>query len=351
MVVRGHGAPFTIPSFLRRAAIMSAKPSMTITFALLTCTLSGCSEMNTRIGLPWTYWSHGFWPVIGCLGILLLLLMGMAAVICSSDGRTKGDQVGMFLLGFGVFLVAGLILQAFPPSTSGIQYVPLPPWNYAGWIPWIISVACWLCITLGCLTAFSSHKRDWEGAAISIFTAFCLNALLSFYTPSDATIPETVAVSSSVVTSYKDKLTQLDTLKEHKTEALGRLVSDRESLVARIRGLGVQSKRELMAHSVGRTLAEELEQVSRQISTLRNDKEALEATLERANSMLRCVERQIMLKNHGLSSKEEYARLSKIDHELQEALRTMTGARTPDSEVNVDKMLDGVLAPAGQAQR
>ena len=68
--------------------------------------------------------------------------------------------------------------------------------------------------------------------------------------------------------------------------------------------------------------------------------EFIEATVERAQSMLRCVEREAMVK--GVSD-DEFARVSQIDHELQEELRKMTGGPTPGSEVRTDKLLDEVL--------
>ena len=68
--------------------------------------------------------------------------------------------------------------------------------------------------------------------------------------------------------------------------------------------------------------------------------------MERAQSALRCIEREAMVKEHGMSD-EEFARVSQIDHELQEELRKMTGGPTPGSEVQLDKLLDEVHATGG----
>jgi hypothetical protein len=92
-----------------------------------------------------------------------------------------------------------------------------------------------------------------------------------------------------------------------------------------------------MANPVGCTLAHELEQLSRQITRLRTETETIEATVERAQSMLRCIERESLVKG---PSDDEFARVSQIDHELQEELRKMTGGPTPGSEVRTDKLLD-----------
>ena len=118
-------------------------------------------------------------------------------------------------------------------------------------------------------------------------------------------------------------------------------MADKEMLVTHIKGLGCRTKRELMVHSIGCTLASELEQLSRQIASLQGEVEAIEVVLERAQSVQRSVERQALLKEHGLSD-AKFARLSQIDHELQEELRKII-ATVPGTEVQIDKLLDGLL--------
>jgi hypothetical protein len=132
-------------------------------------------------------------------------------------------------------------------------------------------------------------------------------------------------------------------LRKDRAKVLEKLLADKETVVARIKGLGCRSKRELMAHSIGRTLAAELEHLSRQIASLQREVEAIEAVLEQAQSVQRSVERQAMLKDHGLSD-AEFARLSQIDHELQEELGKIS-APVPGSEVQMDKLLEGLLEP------
>jgi prefoldin subunit 5 len=177
-----------------------------------------------------------------------------------------------------------------------------------------------------------------------------LNALLSFAGPADTT-PFTVTDGrSSAITSCQEKIERWESLRKERSDTLEKLSSDKEMLVARIRSLGCRTKQELMAHSVGCTLAHELEHLSRQIAQLQTESGTIEATVERAQSMLRCIERQSMLKGHGLSD-GEFARLAQIDHELQEELRKMTGGPTPGSEVQLDKLLNEVLPQHEQANR
>ena len=63
-------------------------------------------------------------------------------------------------------------------------------------------------------------------------------------------------------------------------------------------------KRELMANGVGCTLAHELEQLSRQIAQTQTEGKTIEATVERALSALRSIERQAMVEEHGMSDEE-----------------------------------------------
>ena len=47
--------------------------SYLILFALFACTMSGCSQINTKIGMPWIYWEHGYLAVVGFLAVCVLI--------------------------------------------------------------------------------------------------------------------------------------------------------------------------------------------------------------------------------------------------------------------------------------
>ena len=315
---------------------MRSKAVMSI-LALLTCTLSGC---NTRIGWPVDYWQSGLFAIVGFLAVCGLIFVGLVG-LCQSIAQ----QDRSFITGGLLFLgVAALLLQALPHTASGIQFVPLFPWQYGDWLLRIMSGACWLCIVFACLCAFSNVKGDWPAAGGATLIALGLNVLLSFAGPADAT-----QQPSSMIISFGDKVAQCEKLKTERSKTLETLLADKETLVARIKGLGCRTKRELMAHSIGRTLVSELEHLSRQIASLQREVEAIEAVLEQAQSVQRSIERQAMLKEHGLSD-AEFARLSQIDHELQEGLRKIS-APVPGTEVQIDKLLDGVLAPSEQGDK
>ena len=90
-------------------------------------------------------------------------------------------------------------------------------------------------------------------------------------------------------------------------------------------------------------LVEELEQLSDQIVVLQRELDAIDVVSEHAQSKLRCLERQAMLRGTKATD-AEYRQLCDTDHELEEALRKATGGKTPGSEVRLDKLLDEALS-------
>lgn len=209
---------------------MSSKRCLSVVLALLTCTLTGCGNMNTRIGWPWNYWGHGSWAVVGFLAVCCLVFLGYQAVCAKKHGRR--NALGAVVL----WLVAGVLLQTLPHAASGLQFVPLPPWDYDGWIAKIVSVACWLTLGFGWLVLSSPEKEDREGAAYVILVAFGLNALLSFAGPSDATAaPSATEEHPAFVESCGEKIEQWESLRNERLEVLKRLASDRSALIARPR--------------------------------------------------------------------------------------------------------------------
>ncbi len=294
--------------------------------AILFCTL------NSRIGWSEAYSGHGILPVLGLLVVCVLILAGIVAVAAGADEDSHGSQFA----GIGIWLVAALLLQGLPHTASGIQFIPLLPWCYQGWIPKIVSAVAWLTILIGILAGTREH---WKTAAAATFMALGLNALLSFADLTDTTAP---IESSSVIASCRDKIAQCEKLRNQRAEALERLLSDKETLVGRIKAFSAKSKKELMAHPLGRTLVAELEQLSRQIGQLRSEIAAIDTVVERGQSNLRSLEREAIV--HGAkSTDEEYNQLCDADHTLAEELRRVAGEKTPGSEVNLDKLLNEIL--------
>jgi hypothetical protein len=233
--------------------------------------------------------------------------------------------------------MAGLLLQTLPHTTSGIQFVPLFPWIYTDWLSRIISGVVWLFAIFTCLCALSSHKNDWGVVSVSALIALILNALLSFSGPLDT---PRANENPSPFKSCEDKIDQWEKLKSEQSEMLDKLLSDKETLVSRIRSLGL-NKKELMVHGVGRPLIEELEQLTRQIAKCRSEVDALDAVIENAKSKLRIFERQTML--HA-STEEDYRQMSEMEHQMEAELRKRNGEADPGSEVQLDKLLDDVIS-------
>jgi hypothetical protein len=307
---------------------------MSIIVAVLLCTFSGCSQVNTRIGWPWTYWQHGFWPLVGFLVVcgLVFLAFCMLSLAAAED---QPDQC-VVIVGGVVLLLAGLLLQALPHSTNGIQFVPVLPWHYASWIATIISGVGWLALILGYINVFNSVKENWSEAAFFLLVAIGLNALLSFATPVGVNLPDQPAPQ---IEPGQNQIAQWERRKEDRAQALARLLADRESLVCRIRSLGAKSKQEFMAQEIGRTLMDEFEQLARQIATVQQEVETIETMTEKTKSRLRSLEREALLRGTKVTE-EEYQKMSGTDHALEEELRRRIGEKMPGSEVQTEKLLD-----------
>lgn len=299
-----------------------------ILFALFVCTMSGCNQINTKIGMPWDYWEHGYLAIVGFLAVYVLIFYGLCFVITGSDAP------GTLLAGIIFWLVAGFLLQALPHTESGIQFVPLPPWYYVGWIAWIISIACWLALTIGLSFNYSSIEADRNSAVAATLIALVLNGCLSFCSPSNVASLTTPNVAS--IEPCENKIGQWEKNKQQQSEVLKKLLSEKEMLESRIKNLGIRTKKELMDHRIARPLVEELEQLIHQIAKVQNKIFAIESV----QSKLRSLEREKALNNAGLSAEE----LTNISQKLKVELLNKSDDQLPDSAVQRDKLLNGLIA-------
>ena len=91
-----------------------------------------------------------------------------------------------------------------------------------------------------------------------------------------------------------------------------------------------------MDHPIAGPLVEELEQLIHQIAKVQNKIVAIESV----QSKLRSLEREKSLNNAGLSAEK----LTEISQKLKEELLNASDDQTPDSAVQRDKLLDGLIA-------
>ena len=215
----------------------------------------------------------------------------------------------------------------------------LPPWHCVSWFARIVSVACWIFIALAGLCALTAKREEKSVAGLLLFFALGLNALLSFATAGAVELSPTAAHVVEIPPPTR-QIAQWERRREQQTHLLAKLLSDKESLVARIKNLGVTSKKELMTHGVGRILVEELSELCRQITLVRSDVETLETATEEARSRMRCLERETVLRGTKITD-EQYRQMSGTVHVLEELRRT---GEPPGSEVRTDKLLDEVFA-------
>jgi len=317
------------------------------TIALLLCMCSGC---NSRLAGPGFYWSQNGGALLGFLAICALVLIAIMILVLAIDNCSIGGPKvyretcgGSVLLLGVVWGVAVLVLQAMPTSTEGIAVIPLLPWSCSGWAGALASLALWaiLFTGIGCF-CFASDLGDRKAGAWLMVTAFSVNALLPFWCSTHVDTPPVGNQSDASVPSYQQRLERLESQRKGQLQALERLAADRDQLVVRIRMLGFRGKAEVMADKVGRTLAEELERLSQQITSMKAEVTAMDTVIETSRSRLRSLERQRLIDGTGGSANDTQAAVSEIDHTLAEELRRSSHA-TPESELHLDNLLDDVL--------
>ncbi len=110
---------------------------------------------------------------------------------------------------------------------------------------------------------------------------------------------------------------------------------EKEMLKTCIRNIGAKTKRELMDNPIGGPLVEELEQLTHQIAKVQNRIAAIESI----QSDLRTLEREKSLNNSSLSAEK----VSEVLRKQKEQLLNLSDDPTPDSAVQRDKLLDGLI--------
>lgn len=346
------------------------------------CWSCGPDCINTRLRWPWIYGHHD-WAAFPCTLLVAWALRCFIVAfpqMCDAKSPIQLPPIHLkVVMGVISLFLAALLLQTLPRSTSGLQLIPLLPQNYVSWIASACSVVCWIMIAIGGIGfAANQHEGPIEATALAlvgILGAGLLSGVLSFCDlkpeASAADAPRTVKKKttsqsdqlekppsvtklqdakdfSALVQSYKDKIFQLEQRKAAQTKATEKLVESKQSLLEQIKQLGITNKQELMAHKAGKDLAEELGELVGMVTKLINETEVVDLATQRFQSRLRRIERQVMLKDLGLSMEEEYKQLSQIDRELQEELRKMTGQKPAGAEVQLDKTLNEVFGSKGK---
>ena len=136
------------------------------------------SSWNTKI--PWPTQLRGAprWTV-GCyLAVWGLVIVAIVLMI----GNLQQEEGGPLLSVIAMLGTVVVLLQFLPHTDSGVQFVPLSPWAYAGWESFFVSLVCWMAILgAGYVTIVRSPDSPQAFAALCLI-ALSLNVLLSWST-------------------------------------------------------------------------------------------------------------------------------------------------------------------------
>ena len=86
--------------------------------------------LNTKIGLPSTYMAHGPLAFLGYMAVCLLVGAAVVLMMFTVGRRTGGPLLPILVL----LVAAAVILQALPAAESGLQFIPLVPWQCSGFL-------------------------------------------------------------------------------------------------------------------------------------------------------------------------------------------------------------------------
>jgi hypothetical protein len=137
---------------------------------------AGHTGLNTKIGFPSHYWKHGLLAFLGY--VIVCFLVGTAVVLMIETCKlTSGGPMFSTL---ALLVAAAIILQILPTAESAIQFIPLWPWSYSGFVPVCLSILCWLGLLVAVFSTIDGCLDSPTVFSAAVLFSMGLNLLLSF---------------------------------------------------------------------------------------------------------------------------------------------------------------------------
>ena len=287
---------------------MEREDGVYMVLALILAAICLFGDLSTKLGWPWVYLGQDGWTPAGYLLTVTAIGIALAMMIRSAHSG-KPCCLGLVL---GLLIGSALVLQWLPKAESGIQFLPLVPWRFAGWIPFLFATISWFAAGLVVLSLICFDRA--VGFPVFMLIFLVANLPLSFWSVEAS--PEPVAVDE--LDQYTDQIAEWKVKRDSMQRILDALCRDQESLVEQLRGLGIDSSADLKNVPDARPLAEELAEVVRQAQGMRNEVARLDFVIIEAESKLRRIERREAMEASGLAEEEMFR--SRL--ELSEKVRT-----------------------------
>ncbi|NLX96624.1 MAG: hypothetical protein GXY83_10645 [Rhodopirellula sp.] len=251
-------------------------------------------DLNTKIGWPWVCLGQDRWIPMGYLVTCTAIGIALAMMIHSAHSG-KPCCLGLVL---GLLIGSALVLQWLPKAESGIQFLPLLPWRFAGWTPFLFATISWFCVGLVVLSLICFDRA--VGFPVTMLLLLGVNLPLSFWSVEAS--PEPVAVDE--LDQYTAQVAEWKVQRDGMQRILDDLRRDQETLVEQLQRLGVASSADLKNVPEGRPLAEELVEIARQAQGMATEVERLNLAIIEAESKLRRIERREAMQASGLGEEE-----------------------------------------------
>lgn len=312
---------------------MRSEDFIYIVIAVALVAFCAFGNLNTRIGWPGADYQGGW---IAVAYATMWVSLGAALVVMIQSAWTgKPCRLALVL---ALLVGAASILQWLPEATMGLQFLPVLPWTFEGWIPFLISTSSWLFVGLVVLSLVCCDRA--VGFPLMLLLFLSVNAPLSCWSlePSGPTPIPCPIVDPFV--ECRNRIAEWSAKRDETRRVLGRLRRDRETLVDQLQRIGVRSSADLTRIPAARPLAEELAEVVHQIEKQTQEAERLDAAVVEAQSRIRRIARlhAVEATRLGTAEEEEFVRMSV---ELSESLK---GSQSDLIVLETDRVLDRTMA-------
>jgi hypothetical protein len=270
--------------------------------------------MNTRIGFPMLYCEQGGCVLLGYLAVVLLV--GIAVLVML--GTRKRETGGLLFSTISLLVGAAVLLQFIPRAETGFLFVPISPWSFASWLPFLLSLVSWASLGLAALVVLVRAVDAPAVVSDILLFSMAMQGLLSFASTNSSRSGPVVQVEPVVATidptmdRHQNQIAKWQAKRDEIGTILNGLVADREEIAAQLHGT---------TGAVRSELADELRHLDQQIGQGQRDADLLDSAIIQAESRLRRLDRQRLLEGSGVVTDREFQEISESLGELGEELR------------------------------
>jgi hypothetical protein len=245
---------------------------------------------------------------------------------------SKQSSAGPLPETVALLVIAITVLQFLPSPQSGLQFLPISPWSYSGWLSFLGSVCVWCFLLMAVTAARSGCQEDHSLFGGCLLMGMSVNAVLSFSEhsmPPQPTIaaqeePSADSTSQPALTQEEEYKREVRKWKSRASQiriVLQRLRSEQDDLTITMRRFGNSDNSAKKAERS--QLVVELAELKQQIVSVERELAVLDSAVMRTESHFRRLARHDLIQQTGNVGEAEFEALSRLQRELQDDLRSI----------------------------